>query len=100
MINTLRKDGIIVDKTKVVNFLKKDRSKRGGSKRLTLRDLINWAESMKAIPEDMHQVYVANYEYEIQPERSFRIFITTKTLIGFTLHVSYIIKLKISNFIG
>ncbi len=72
---------------KIANFLKYNRSKELGKCKFTMRDLIEWCEKYKKIPNSDHEVYVTNYKYETTPEREFRLFITTKNLIQFTAHV-------------
>jgi hypothetical protein len=52
-----------------------------------MRDLIDWAEKRQRIPDDPNEPYVAKFEYQVLPEKEFRLFLTTKNLIEFTKHV-------------
>ena len=52
-----------------------------------MRDLVDWAVERNNVPEDGNQPYVAKFEYQVLPEKEFRLFLTTKNLIEFTKHV-------------
>jgi hypothetical protein len=52
-----------------------------------MRDLVDWAEKRQRIPDDPNEPYVAKFEYQVLPEKEFRLFLTTKNLIEFTKHV-------------
>ncbi len=82
---------MIVNKNQITSYLKTHRKNEIGCVKFTLRDLIDWAEKHKPVPDDPNQVYVPNYTYQIEPEREFRLFMTTKNLIQFTKHVGVLL---------
>ena len=53
MISTLRKEGIILQKQQLNNFLKNERKKKLGNKAFCLKDLIDYAESKLKVPDDI-----------------------------------------------
>jgi hypothetical protein len=87
MMENLRKTGVIVSMTQITGFLKRTRRNNSNNK-FTMRGLVNWAEDRKTLPDDDDQLYVPKNEYTTEPERNFRMFMTTKRLIGFTQYVS------------
>ncbi len=56
-----------------------------------MNDLINFAKENSNVPDDENEVFVANYEYEVEPVREFRIFMTTTNLIKLTQYVSILL---------
>jgi hypothetical protein len=84
LISKLRKEGIILQMQQLNNFLKNERKKRLGSKAFCLKDLIDYAELKLAVPDDMNEVFVSDFNYKTEPRVGFRIFLTTKKLISFT----------------
>ncbi len=59
--------GIIVNKIQITSFLAQHRTKMMGKSKFTLRDLINWAEEHKQLPEDPNEVYVSSYTQATVP---------------------------------
>jgi len=86
IIEKLRKEGVVIQKIKLSNFLQTERKKRLGDKKFTLNDLVQWAEARKEKPSEENTVFVPKYEFETFPEIEFRIFITTKRLMKFTVN--------------
>jgi hypothetical protein len=84
MISTLRKEGIILQKQQLNNFLKNERKKKLGNKAFCLKDLIDYAESKLKVPVDITEVFVSDYNYKTEPRIEFRTFMTTKKLISFS----------------
>jgi hypothetical protein len=69
------------------NYLATSRQKRLGKTKACLQDLINYAKANEIIPDDEHKDFVAGYQYELDDEVEFRIFLTTKKLLSFTQYV-------------
>jgi hypothetical protein len=84
LISSFRKEGIILEKQQLNNFLKNEKKKKLGSKAFCLKDLIDYAETKKSVPDDINEVFVVDYEYKTEPRIEFRIFLSTKKLISFT----------------
>ena len=60
------------------------------SREFTMRDIVNWSETHATRPEDTDTPFVTKYWYTADTERHFRIFISTKRLIGLARHVNSI----------
>jgi hypothetical protein len=73
--------------TQLRNFLRSIRNKNTGGIHISLNDLKIWATERSEIPDDLDKVFVSAFEYKSIPEQKFRIFLTTKRLIGYTQHV-------------
>ena len=89
IIEHLRSDGIVsIKHEQLYNFLKIQRRKNLGSTKFSLQDLVDWANQHSSIPTDENSTFVYKFEHATQPNREFRIFLTTKRLISFTKYVS------------
>lgn len=54
-----------------------------------LNELLEWSENHSKIPDDMDEVFVAGYDYELDKKDKLvymRIVVTTKRLISLTQH--------------
>jgi hypothetical protein len=89
ILETLRSDNIQIEKKQINYIIRNDKLKRLGKCQFNIQDLINFAKENSTIPEDEDEVFVSDYEYELDPERNFRIFMTTPRLIQLTQHVSF-----------
>ena len=77
------------------NFLKNHRSKQAGiegpSSTLCLNDLKDWAQTRASMPDDPDQVFVPAAEFIALPRKIFRMFVTTKRLLGLTRNTQHIL---------
>ena len=89
IMEKLRREGIHVKITQLNNFLKTQRRKQNGPSQFTLQDLVDWASARTQRPDDDNKVFVAKYEYTTEPDRQFKIFLTTKRLVRFTIYVNF-----------
>lgn len=88
----LRKAGLEQPTTRQLsNYLRYHRGKTLGTTGVTLDQLQQWANQRSAIPEDDDQVFCGKFECVALPEKIFRIFITTKRLLGFTTRATHIL---------
>jgi hypothetical protein len=88
ILEKLRDQNIHIDKKQINYVIRNDKLQRLGKNRFNLQDLIDFAVENSKIPEDEDEVFVADYDYEIEPERQFRIFMTTINLVKLTKYVS------------
>ena len=72
-------------------MLKIQRRKVYGTTQFSLQDLVDWSIAHADIPIDENTAYVAAYEYSTVPERNFKVFLTTKRLMQYTLHTNHIL---------
>lgn len=91
IIEHLRADNIHINSNQMSYLLKSYKQKEMGNTKFSLNDLVNFAKDNSNIPDDENEVFVANYEYEVEPVREFRIFMTTRNLIKLTQHVSILL---------
>lgn len=64
----------------------KSKSKAG------LNELIEWAENHSKIPDDLDEVFVAGFDYDLDKKdklKHMRIVVTTKRLISLTQHSKF-----------
>jgi len=90
ILEELRKNSIQIPKKLINKVLRKYRKETYGKSTFTIKDLIEFAKENLAVPDDVDEPFVAQYEYELLPEREFRIFITTRNLIQHTKHVIFL----------
>jgi hypothetical protein len=90
ILQQLKSDGLDQpDKIFLNNLLKKIRKEKFGIKLPTFRELQQWCEDNKAVPEDDDAVFVGSYDIGANLEKKyFRIFLTTKRLMSFTKYVN------------
>ncbi len=85
----LRNDGMPAIKMSQVKYqiAKYDNTNRP-RRDFSLRDITEWADAHSARPNDVDVPFVTKFWYTAEAERDFRMFISTKRLIGFAKHVS------------
>ena len=92
MLIQLRKAGLSQPtKRQLTNFLAYHRGKTLGTAGVTLDQLQNWARERSEIPADDDEVFCGKFECVALPQKTFRIFITTKRLLSFTTLTSHIL---------
>ncbi|CAF1117015.1 unnamed protein product, partial [Brachionus calyciflorus] len=92
IIQQLIRDGLQPpSKAKINNIIQSVRKTKKEIAQPSLSDLKRWCEQYNNIPEDENQVFVANFEYESFPIQIFRVFLTTRRLIHFSLDTKYIL---------
>jgi hypothetical protein len=92
IIRQLLKEGIQPPKKSKIEYeTKKLRQKKTVSSQPTIRDIVNWCEQYKNIPEDENEVFLGN-EYESIQDQQIRVFLTTKHLIKYALETKYILS--------
>jgi hypothetical protein len=57
--------------------------------RWSIDEIEAYAKTHLAIPDDEDDLFCTSYECELRPEQKFRLFLTTKRLLGITLRVNY-----------
>jgi hypothetical protein len=55
------------------------------SKKATPNDILKWCEKNSKIPDDEDLIFVGKYEVRALPEQHWRIFLTSRRLISFSV---------------
>ena len=86
MLDLLREENLQRPQLRQLNnYLAQLRKNKNGPVRMSLNELKTWSENRNEIPDNFDQVFVAAFEYNLQP-RKFRMFLTTKRLIQNSVH--------------
>ena len=80
-----------------------NRSKKRETSHPTMRNFKDWCEQNTSIPDEDDTVFVGHFEYKAFPNQFFRVFLTTKRLVKFSLEAKFILsdatyKLTYGNF--
>ena len=93
ILERMRNEGLIVKETQLAYQIQKLKQVKQAKHKFCLLDLDEWAKQHLARPSDDNEAFVTKFECISEPKRIFRVFISTKRLIGFTQHVCmYVIR--------
>ncbi|CAF0845906.1 unnamed protein product [Brachionus calyciflorus] len=93
IISRLFKEGLEAPSiTKIYNLTKELRKAKTISSRPTIRQIVEWCNQYKEIPEDENEVFFGNFEYESIETQTIRVFLTTKNLLKYALKTDFILS--------
>lgn len=91
MLRLAQKELKVPSENQINYQLRKLRIAKFGRYELELSDVISWAKSHEAVPDDDNSPFVLSYDYDAEKvDASFRLFVTTKALLGLALKTDII----------